>query len=65
MKIPAGKETQLQPLTVYYWFAQVKVVEFHAVQPWLAMADVAGAVTIWDWESQQVGNAISWLPPAL
>ena len=36
--------------------AQVKVVEFHAVQPWLAMADVSGAVALWNWESQQASR---------
>ena len=40
--------------------AQVKVVEFHAVQPWLAMADLSGAVAIWNWESQQA-SSIKWL----
>jgi hypothetical protein len=35
--------------------AQVKVLEFHPVQPWLAYADGSQAVVVWDWSSQQVG----------
>ena len=34
---------------------QVKVLEFHPVQPWLAYADGSHGVVVWDWSSQQVG----------
>ena len=34
--------------------AQVKVLVFHPVQPWLAYADVSQGLTVWDWSSQQV-----------
>ena len=33
--------------------AQVKVLVFHPVHPWLAYADGSQTVTIWDWSSQQ------------
>lgn len=35
--------------------SQVKVLQFHPVQPWLAYADVNQLVTVWDWSNQQVG----------
>ena len=39
--------------------AQVKVLQFHPVQPWLAFADGNQTVTIWDWSSQQVAPWIT------
>jgi hypothetical protein len=33
---------------------QVKVVEFHPVQPWIAFADKGDVVKVWDWSTQQV-----------
>ena len=33
--------------------AQVKVLVFHPVHPWLAYAEGSQTVTIWDWSSQQ------------
>lgn len=32
---------------------QVHLVDFHPVQPWLAMADKAGTVTVWNWSTEQ------------
>ena len=36
------------------FFGQVKTVAFHPVLPWLAFADVAGTVVVWDWEADSV-----------
>jgi len=36
------------------FFCQVKTVAFHPVLPWLAFADVAGTVVVWDWEADSV-----------
>jgi len=33
---------------------QVKTVEFHPVQPWIAFADKGDGVKVWDWSTQQV-----------
>lgn len=33
---------------------KVHLVDFHPVQPWLAMADKAGTVTVWNWSTEQV-----------
>ena len=33
---------------------QVKTLEFHPVQPWLALADKGDVVKVWDWSTQQV-----------
>lgn len=33
---------------------QVKLVEFHPVQPWIAYADTGNNVRVWDWMTQQV-----------
>lgn len=32
---------------------KVKLVEFHPVQPWIAFADKADNVRVWDWTTQQ------------
>jgi hypothetical protein len=37
---------------------QVKLVEFHPVQPWIAFADKADNVRVWDWTTQQVRNLV-------
>jgi hypothetical protein len=33
---------------------QVKVLEFHVTQPWIAMADKNQVLTIWDYSTDQV-----------
>ena len=35
---------------------QVHLVDFHPVQPWLAMADKAGMVTVWNWSTEQASS---------
>ena len=40
------------------FIAQVKVLAFHPVQPWLAYADVNQGLTVWDWSSQQVNHTL-------
>ena len=39
--------------------AKVKCIEFHTIHPWLAIADKANKVSVWDFESEQV------LPPTI
>jgi hypothetical protein len=34
--------------------SQVKTLEFHPVQPWIAFADKGDVVKVWDWSTQQV-----------
>jgi hypothetical protein len=34
--------------------AKVKCIEFHTIHPWLAIADKANKVSVWDFESEQV-----------
>jgi hypothetical protein len=36
---------------------QVKFLDFHPVQPWIAFADVGDVVKVWDWSTQQVRGA--------
>jgi hypothetical protein len=36
----------------------VKLVEFHPVQPWIAFADKADNVRVWDWTTQQVRDIV-------
>jgi hypothetical protein len=36
---------------------QVKLLEFHPVQPWICYADTTDRVRVWDWTTQQVGCA--------
>lgn len=38
---------------------KVKCIEFHPMQPWLAIADKGNKISVWDFESEQV------LPPLL
>ena len=38
---------------------KVKCIEFHTIHPWLAIADKANNVSVWDFESQQVPIIIS------
>ena len=45
--------------------AQVKVLVFHPVHPWLAYADGSHTVTIWDWSSQQASVCLSRPAPPL
>ncbi len=33
---------------------KVKCIEFHTVYPWLAIADKANNISVWDFESEQV-----------
>lgn len=33
---------------------QVKLLEFHPVQPWICYADTSDRVRVWDWTTQQV-----------
>ena len=35
---------------------KVKVLEFHPVQPWVALASVSDSIAIWDWSTQQVST---------
>ena len=35
---------------------QVKTLDFHPVQPWLAFADFAQVVTVWDWSTEQASE---------
>lgn len=36
---------------------QVKLVEFHPVQPWITFADKADRVWVWEWSTQRVSNS--------
>ncbi|GBF88621.1 hypothetical protein Rsub_01336 [Raphidocelis subcapitata] len=38
---------------------KVKTLEFHPVQPWIAFADKADNVKVWDWSTQQVVHDLS------
>lgn len=33
---------------------KVKCIEFHPMQPWLAIADKGNHISVWDFESEQV-----------
>ena len=33
---------------------KVKCIEFHTIYPWLAIADKANNISVWDFESEQV-----------
>lgn len=39
---------------------KVKCIEFHTVHPWLAIADKANNISVWDFESEQVTFAIPY-----
>lgn len=37
---------------------KVDIVEFHPVQPWLAVVDRLSNVTVWNYESNEVGFVV-------
>lgn len=41
------------PFTLFF-LVQVKVLQFHVTQPWIAFADKNQQLTIWDWSTDQV-----------